>query len=119
MRLCRFVQDQRHEVGFYDEQYVTPIDEAARAMHQATGEAFPLDYGDHLLAYLPPEGPAAAGAAKLAKWLETDAAKDVKRLKTDSLQLLVPVPNPPKLFLLAGNYAAHIQEGGGIAAERA
>jgi 2,4-didehydro-3-deoxy-L-rhamnonate hydrolase len=35
------------------------------------------------------------------------------------VQLLVPIPQPKKLFLLAGNYAEHIQEGGGIAAERA
>ncbi len=34
-------------------------------------------------------------------------------------KLLVPVPRPNKLFLLAGNYADHIQEGGGVAAERA
>jgi 2-keto-4-pentenoate hydratase/2-oxohepta-3-ene-1,7-dioic acid hydratase in catechol pathway len=29
--------------------------------------------------------------------------------------LLPPVPNPRKIFLLAGNYAAHIEEGGGKA----
>src|SRR3712207_8099225 len=32
--------------------------------------------------------------------------------------LLVPVPKPNKIFLLAGNYAEHIREGGGIAEER-
>jgi len=40
-------------------------------------------------------------------------------LATDSVQLLVPIPRPNKLLLLAGNYADHIREGGGIAAERA
>jgi 2-keto-4-pentenoate hydratase/2-oxohepta-3-ene-1,7-dioic acid hydratase in catechol pathway len=40
-------------------------------------------------------------------------------LATDSVQLLLPIPQPNKLFLLAGNYADHIREGGGIAAERA
>jgi 2-keto-4-pentenoate hydratase/2-oxohepta-3-ene-1,7-dioic acid hydratase in catechol pathway len=34
-------------------------------------------------------------------------------------ELLVPVPRPNKLFCLAGNYAEHIKEGGGIPAERA
>ena len=38
---------------------------------------------------------------------------------TDGVQLLVPIPRPNKLFLLAGNYADHIREGGGMAAERA
>ena len=35
------------------------------------------------------------------------------------MQLLVPLPRPNKLFLLAGNYAKHIEEGGEVAAERA
>ena len=38
---------------------------------------------------------------------------------TAKAKLLVPNPHPNKLFLLAGNYAEHIQEGGGIATERA
>ncbi|MGB0581019.1 MAG: fumarylacetoacetate hydrolase family protein [Limisphaerales bacterium] len=38
---------------------------------------------------------------------------------TASVKLLVPIPKPNKLFLLAGNYAKHIEEGGEIAAERA
>ncbi|RPI88847.1 MAG: FAA hydrolase family protein, partial [Planctomycetaceae bacterium] len=40
-------------------------------------------------------------------------------ITTSQAKLLVPVPRPNKLFLLAGNYADHIREGGGIAAERA
>lgn len=33
-------------------------------------------------------------------------------------KLLAPVPNPSKLMLLAGNYAEHIEEGGGTAPEK-
>src|SRR4029079_903074 len=40
-------------------------------------------------------------------------------IATDAADLLVPIARPPKIFLLAGNYAEHIQEGGGVAAERA
>ena len=40
-------------------------------------------------------------------------------IPADSVKLLVPNPRPNKLFLLAGNYAKHIEEGGEIAAERA
>ena len=31
------------------------------------------------------------------------------------VRLLPPVPEPPKILCLAGNYAAHIREGGGVA----
>jgi 2,4-didehydro-3-deoxy-L-rhamnonate hydrolase len=60
-------------------------------------------------------------AEQLAAWLveQEDQLPDSCRLPTSSVKLLVPVPRPNKLFLLAGNYAAHIEEGGGIAAERA
>ena len=40
-------------------------------------------------------------------------------MAVEDIKLLVPVPRPNKLFLLAGNYAEHIQEGGGVATERA
>jgi 2-keto-4-pentenoate hydratase/2-oxohepta-3-ene-1,7-dioic acid hydratase in catechol pathway len=39
-------------------------------------------------------------------------------LAAKDIELLVPIPRPNKLFLLAGNYAEHIQEGGGQATER-
>jgi 2-keto-4-pentenoate hydratase/2-oxohepta-3-ene-1,7-dioic acid hydratase in catechol pathway len=35
------------------------------------------------------------------------------------VSILVPVANPSKLMLLAGNYSKHIEEGGGKATERA
>ena len=40
-------------------------------------------------------------------------------LAPGDVELLVPIPQPNKLFLLAGNYAQHIAEGGGVVAERA
>ena len=43
----------------------------------------------------------------------------VAAIPTAEAELLVPIPKPNKIFLLAGNYADHIREGGGIAAERA
>ena len=36
----------------------------------------------------------------------------------NEVKLLLPIPRPNKLFLLAGNYADHIREGGGVATER-
>src|SRR5262249_14256153 len=41
-------------------------------------------------------------------------AKDQERLSrpTPEAKLRVPIPEPKKVILLAGNYAAHIEEGG-------
>lgn len=36
-------------------------------------------------------------------------------LGVDEARLLPPVPRPPKILCLAGNYAEHIREGGGVA----
>jgi 2,4-didehydro-3-deoxy-L-rhamnonate hydrolase len=50
-------------------------------------------------------------AAHVIRVVEANADKAV--WTTDPL--LPPVPNPKKLLLLAGNYASHIEEGGGTA----
>jgi 2,4-diketo-3-deoxy-L-fuconate hydrolase len=55
--------------------------------------------------------------AKLKNHLDEELSE--LRLDIDTVKLLVPIPNPTKLLLLAGNYAKHIEEGGGRAEERA
>jgi 2-keto-4-pentenoate hydratase/2-oxohepta-3-ene-1,7-dioic acid hydratase in catechol pathway len=40
-------------------------------------------------------------------------------LPAEAIKLLVPIAAPSKILLLAGNYAAHVIERGGVAAERA
>lgn len=121
MRLCRFRVGNGVEVGFYDEQYVTPIVAAAAAYQQVTGESLAVPATDNLLEFLPPDGPSFGLAMRLRAWLMSQAESVVTRVsrRTDQVELLLPVPRPNKLFLLAGNYADHIREGGGIAAERA
>lgn len=121
MRLCRFDDGGRPAVGFYDEREIVPLAQAAAAYTTATGAALELPAGDNLLNFLPPGGSALAAVRKLAGWIGENAAKlpAAARRVTDSVKLLVPIPRPNKLFLLAGNYADHIKEGGGIAAERA
>ena len=57
--------------------------------------------------------------ATLAGWIERQGAPQRMRVPAEDVKLLVPIPRPNKLFLLAGNYAEHIREGGGVAAERA
>jgi 2-keto-4-pentenoate hydratase/2-oxohepta-3-ene-1,7-dioic acid hydratase in catechol pathway len=117
MRLCRF---RNNEVGIYTEEFIVPLVAAAKAYTEATHEKF-SSQSDNLLDYLPPDGKAFEAAAKLAAWAERqgDALPESARIKTDSVQLLVPIPRPNKLLLLAGNYNEHITESGGAATERA
>jgi 2-keto-4-pentenoate hydratase/2-oxohepta-3-ene-1,7-dioic acid hydratase in catechol pathway len=121
MRLCRFRHAGQVSAGFYSEAYIVPVT-AAAAVHALTaGNKLNIPESDDLLALLPPDGAACQDAAKLAAWVAETAQMlpDAVKLATQSVELLVPVPRPPKLLLLAGNYAAHIEEGGGVAAERA
>jgi len=120
MRLCRYLDEKQPKVGFYDEQHIVPVADAAKAYADATHERGDLPAGDDLLPLLP-GGAANAMASKVAEWLAREGAsiKHLRRLPTAQTKLLVPVPKPNKIFLLAGNYAEHIVEGGGVAAERA
>jgi 2-keto-4-pentenoate hydratase/2-oxohepta-3-ene-1,7-dioic acid hydratase in catechol pathway len=40
------------------------------------------------------------------------------KTRLDDIQLAAPVPNPPKILALAGNYQEHILEGGGAAVDK-
>jgi 2-keto-4-pentenoate hydratase/2-oxohepta-3-ene-1,7-dioic acid hydratase in catechol pathway len=120
MRFCRFLHDKRIHAGFYNEKIVVPLSAAAKAYAEATHEKLAVSEGDDLIALLPPDGKGHAAAAKIAGWVErqADALPAAARIETDKVELLVPIPRPNKLFLLAGNYADHIIEGGGMAPER-
>lgn len=120
MRLCRFLHDKRIHAGFYSEKFVVPLSAAAKTYSEATHEKLAIPEGDDLVALLPPDGKSHAAAAKIAGWVERqgDGLPAAARIETEKVELLVPLPRPNKLFLLAGNYADHIQEGGGMAPER-
>lgn len=121
MRLCRFLENDKPQVGIYSEQAVVPLAAAAKAYADATHEKLALVASDDLLDFLPPDGKGHAAAKKIAAWVDRAGTglPQSARIPTDKARLLVPVPRPNKLFLLAGNYAEHIREGGGVAAERA
>jgi 2-keto-4-pentenoate hydratase/2-oxohepta-3-ene-1,7-dioic acid hydratase in catechol pathway len=86
-----------------------------------TGEELQIEPVDDLLDFLPPSGRQLAATRKLARWIDTFHGTLPANVgqATSSVELLVPIGRPNKIFLLAGNYAEHIQEGGGIAEERA
>jgi 2-keto-4-pentenoate hydratase/2-oxohepta-3-ene-1,7-dioic acid hydratase in catechol pathway len=114
MRLCRFRHQGAEQIGLYDEQTIVPLQAAAKAL----GSTLPAS--TNLLEFLPPGGEGFAAARKLAETAASNADKlpANARLATKDVELLVPIPRPNKLFLLAGNYAEHIREGGGQATER-
>src|SRR5262245_25218997 len=110
MRLCRFSRNNRPQVGLYDDKFVTPLAAAAEAYANATHDKPALPNGDDLLEFLPPDGKAFGATAKIAAWAErNDGGVGAARLSHDSVELLVPIPKPNKLLLLAGNYNEHLK----------
>lgn len=120
MRLCRFNQDGRPQIGLYDDEAVLPLAAVAKAYQAATSQAGPPSDGDNLLDYLPPDGKHFSAAKRVAEWAAASRRSEIDsaRIPHDRVEWLVPVPHPSKLFLLAGNYNEHLTEGGGAATER-
>src|SRR5262245_15435842 len=120
MRLCRYGSESQPKIGFYTERHIFPFWNARAECCMATGALLPVTHSDDLLDFLPPDGRLYAVAKQVAEWL--DGLPELPQglaLDATARQLLVPIPRPNKVFLLAGNYAEHIREGGGIATERA
>ncbi len=119
-RLCRFGIEETILAGFFLDDSVISIDQAAEAFAEATGEELPLAPDDDLLDLLPPDGGSAGPTRRLWDWVATldPSAREDLLIPTQDVRLLVPVPRPSKIFLLAGNYAEHVVERGGTAAER-
>ena len=117
MRLCRFEQDGKAQAGFYFDNHIVPVVAAAKAAQGKTDRKLSLGNGDELLPLLP-HGKRHADTKIVAAWLEKHP-NVVGELAAKGTRLRTPVPRPNKLFLLAGNYAKHIEEGGGIAVARA
>jgi 2-keto-4-pentenoate hydratase/2-oxohepta-3-ene-1,7-dioic acid hydratase in catechol pathway len=114
MRLCRFEHDGQTQVGFYLDDIVIPLSSATESCGIET------DATDSLLPLLPGGTGRDSVLAIQSKLNELPAADlTALGLPTGSVRLLVPIPAPGKLMLLAGNYAKHIEEGGGRASERA
>jgi 2-keto-4-pentenoate hydratase/2-oxohepta-3-ene-1,7-dioic acid hydratase in catechol pathway len=120
MRLCRFQLRGATSVGFYFDTYVVPLEQAARQHSETTHQQLAVPAGDDLLVFLP-HGESHATARTLFGWVERQGnGLDVRaRVPIAEVRLLLPVPRPNKLLLLAGNYTEHIEEGGGVAAKRA
>ncbi len=114
MRLCRFEENGKIQVGFFDDDTIIPVSGAAEA------HGIDLPDTESLLPFLSGGGSRSAVVdlqQKLGEMSDQDLSS--LRITTDSVALRVPVAIPSKILLLAGNYSKHIEEGGGKAAERA
>ncbi len=120
MRICRVQLNGRPQLGFYDEQRIIPLEVAALVYSHALGKTIELPASDCLLNVLP-GGSAFSAVKTLADWVAGNGPSipNSVTIPLPQAKLLVPIPKPNKIFLLAGNYADHIREGGGLAAERA
>jgi 2,4-didehydro-3-deoxy-L-rhamnonate hydrolase len=121
MRLCRFNLDDLTLIGFYADDHVIPIDQAAEAYCEAVGIELLLPTNGELLELLPPDGSALPSLRDLWEWVEDldPIEREELMIAAEDVQLLIPIGSPHKLLLLAGNYAAHVEERGGSAAARA
>lgn len=119
MRLCRYQQRDSVQVGLYDEKSIINVAAAVTAYAAATHERLPIPMGDSLLEMLP-NGKHADAAKELSDWCARNESMvpAAARVETDKVQILVPIPRPNKLLLLAGNYNSHLTEGGGLPTER-
>ena len=120
MRLCRININGQPQLAFYDEQRVVLFSTATKAHADKMGRKLDLPASESLLDFLPPAGKGFAAAKELSAWLAEHPAVigSAASIPTSAAELLVPIPRPNKIFLLAGNYTEHIKEGGGEAPER-
>lgn len=116
MRLCRFQLHESVQIGFFEDERIIPLQAAATLLSRSG--RFPESR--RLIDYLP-GGPHRAAVQRLEQTLAkaTSEVTELLALRPDEVRLLVPIPDPSKILLLAGNYSKHIEEGGGKAEERA
>src|SRR5437899_2939611 len=115
MRLCRYQNKDTADVALYLDDMIVPVNTAANELKIRVPNP-----NHNILDYLPPDGRNAQAALQLETAFRKLPAADQRRLSRPmkEVRLKVPVPDPKKAILLAGNYAAHIIEGGGKAPER-
>lgn len=116
MRLCRYQHNGTVEVALYFEDKVVSLNRAAEQLKIDV----PTPNSTNILDYLPPQGRSAEAARRIEQAFAKLSDAEQRRLSRPAKEarLRVPIADPKKVILLAGNYAAHIKEGGGMAVER-
>lgn len=119
MRLCRYLEGDTIHVGCYLDDAIVPMDTAVRLYWEKTQWAVRIADSNNLLDYLPPDGKNFKVAHEIGTWIEQnrDACAEIARTSSE-VKILSPADEPKKILLLAGNYADHVEEGGGMAVDR-
>ena len=110
MRLCRYVYQGQVGWGLYGPGQVLSCEQVIAA---ALGPAFASSWEAAW-----PMGSELWQSLILRLQVFADQAPASRVIPLSELQLLPPLAHPPKLLLLAGNYAEHVREQGGVAAEK-
>lgn len=110
MRLCRYQHNGHVEVALYEDTRIINVNRVADELMIK----LPTAMSSNLLDYLPPDGKSAAAVRELADRFRKLPASEQDRLSRplSEAKLRVPIPEPEKVILLAGNYASHIEESG-------
>lgn len=113
MRLCRIGPEAAPRAAFYFDTHVVPVATAVVSHSQARGTSVRIPTKDDIVPLL-----GDFGLHETAAWL-AKTPNPPGSIPIAQADLLVPIARPNKFFCLAGNYAEHIREGGGVATERA
>ena len=113
MRLCRCEFNRSVEVALYEDDRVIRINGAAEAL----GIRVPTAGSSNVLDYLAPHGKSAKAVQRIAdRFAELSAAQQRRWSRSAAeVRLRVPIPEPRKVILLAGNYAA---QANGLSSEK-
>ena len=117
MRFCRYQHKGMVEIAIYEDDRLIPVNRAADKLKVR----IPTADSSNILDYLAPHGKSANAVQQVHDRFTKLTPAEQRRLSRPhkGARLLVPVPEPRKVILLAGNYGAHIVESGGVAPERA
>ncbi len=111
MRLCRFEHSGQVGWGLYADDQVIRCD-------QHVGKALGSGLADSWEAAWPVGSDLWTRMIELLRAITANTPDDCPTISTSQLNMLPPLARPPKLLLLAGNYAEHVKEQGGVAAEK-
>jgi 2-keto-4-pentenoate hydratase/2-oxohepta-3-ene-1,7-dioic acid hydratase in catechol pathway len=119
MKLVTYSTGDKARVGAVigDDQIVADLSAADRSLARAEKRK-PHPFYTDMLTFLEAGSKARSAARQAAKAVEAKLGANPKAngkstYELGSVKLHAPMPNPRKVFCLAGNYQDHIEEGGG------
>ncbi len=107
MKLATYVGSAGDRVGVVDGDHIYDI----RGAMEACGSGDPATVAD-MVTLLGAGEAAMEGVRAAFEWAKNKNGPELK-IPLHSVTLRAPLPSPGKLMCLAGNYASHIEEGGG------